>query len=305
MGKGNSTAEGIVFLVVLLVVIIIMPKGTNPKTIVQPVSSTNITSNIKEASVTSNSTYSNKISLGTGNAPYVYQPYEEYITIDNISSEPINITNWKLKNGKDKRAYDNGGTLKFFPADIVTIGQAASFISPNGINTFQNIILNSGETAYVTTGSVSSQLTHKIVSFKENKCAGYLDSRKEYTFTPPLTRDCPRPRDEPGINLLDSECRRFVERMSSCHTPEFNTRDSNDEICYNCVDREPLPSSCVAFIKNRFNYDSCIAIHKNDPGFSGRSWRIFLGRSWEMWATEYETIELFDQSGRLVGSSKY
>jgi len=93
--------------------------------------------------------------------------------------------------------------------------------------------------------------------------------------------------------------------MTPCRTPEFNTRDREEDICYNCVDGKLLSSSCVAFIKSHFNYGSCIANHASNPNFSGRTWRIFLGKGWEMWAEDYETIELFDQLGRLVDSRSY
>ena len=301
--EGNGTLEGIVILAVLLVIILIMPKGA-PDSTTTPDSSRNTGSSGGNVTST-NSSYARDISLGTGNAAYVYQPYEEYITIDNRGRESIDITNWQLKNGKDKRAYDFGGSLKYFPADTATIGQAAIFVSPSGLNKFQNVVLKPSETAIITTGSIGSQLPYKIVSFKENICSGFLGDLPEYRFTPTLTRDCPRPENESGVSGLDIECRRFIERMSSCYTPKFNTRDSEGNICSNCVDGKPLSSSCVTFIKNHFNYSSCIANHANDSNFSGRTWRIFLGKGWEMWAKDYETIELFDQLGRLVDSRSY
>ena len=305
MKNGNGTLEGIVILAVLLVIILIMPKGA-PDSTTAPNSSGNTSSS--EGNVTStNSSYARDISLGTGNAAYVQQPYEEYVTIDNRGREPIDIANWQLKNGKDKRAYDLGGDLRYFPADTAKIGQAVPFVSPSGLNQFQNVVLKPSETAIITTGKVGSQLPYNIVSFKENVCSGYLGELPEYTFTPPLTRNCPRPENEPGVSALDTECRRFIEGMPSCRTPEFNTRDSEGDICYNCVDSRLLSSACVAFIKNHFNYGSCIANHANDLDFSSQTqtWRIFLGRGWEMWAKEYETIELFDQFGRLVNSRAY
>ena len=303
MKDGNSTGEGIAILAILLVIIIIMPKGISNSTI-NP-SQNSISSSSGENVVVPNSSYARDISLGTGNAAYTYQPYEEYITIDNRGRDPIDITNWQLKNGKDKRAYDLGSTLRYFPADIAIIPQATLVLSPTGHNIFQNVVLKTGEQAIITTGRIGSQLPYKIVSFKENICSGYIENLDEYAFTPPLSRNCPRPADEPGVSYLDTECRKFIERMSSCRTPKFNTRDKEGNICYNCVDNKALSSSCVAFIKNHFSYASCLAYHQNDSNFSGRTWRIFLGQGWEMWAKEYETIELFDLLGRLVTSRSY
>ena len=305
----NSTAEGVVILVILIVVMIVTLMGDSNST-ESPSHTSNSSANTSLGggeTVSTNSPYARDISIGTGNAAYTYQSYEEYITIYNRGREPIDITNWQLKNGKDKRAYDLGGDLRYFPADTAKIGQAVLFVSPSGLNQFQNVVLKPSETAIITTGKIGPQSPYNIVSFKENVCSGYLEELPEYAFTPPLTRNCPRPENEPGVSALDTECRRFIERMSSCHTPEFDTRDSEGNICYNCVDSKLLSSACVAFIKNHFHYGSCIANHANDPDFFSQiqTWRIFLGRGWEMWAKEYETIELFDQLGRLVDNRSY
>ncbi len=303
MGKSDGMLEGIIILIVLIIIMIITPKGTSNIATKSPQSDTQSSS--AEKTPTPTSPYKQSISLSTGNAPYAYQSYEEYITIDNVGSGPIDITNWQLKNGKGERAYSQGGNLQYYPSDVAIIGQATSFVSPTGSNSFKDIVLQQGESAVITTGSVSNQSPYKIVSFKENICSGYLDDLPEYTFTPPLSTNCPRPKNEPGVELLDSECRTFIENMSSCRTPKFNTVDENGDICYNCVNSKPLSSSCVDFIKNHFNYSSCIANHKNDSDFSGRTWRIFLGKGWEMWAEKYEKIELFDQLGRLVNYRSY
>ncbi|MEK7461813.1 MAG: lamin tail domain-containing protein [Patescibacteria group bacterium] len=305
---GNSTAEGIAILAIIAVIMLATFKGT-PNSTAKPSntsdSATGNTSSKTENLAVNNSSYAKSISLNTGNARSAYQPYEEYISIYNKSREPISITNWQLKNSKSKRAYDFGGTLRYFPSDIAIIGQAALFISPNSLNTLQNIVLKPGETAVITTGSVGSQSPYKIVSFKENICSGYLEDLPEYTFTPSLTRNCPRPANESGVNNLDTECRKFIERLASCYTPKFNTLDKDGGICSNCVDDKPLSSSCVAFIKNRFNYGSCIAYHVGDKDFADRTWRIFLGKGWEMWANKYETVSLLDQFGRLVVEKTY
>ncbi len=302
--KGNGMIEGIIILIILIVIMFIAPKGNRNPT-ANPSNISENTNSSEDNTITPKSSYAEIISLSSGSASYAYQPYEEYITIYNRGRESVNITGWKLKNGKDKRAYDLGGALRYFPADIAIIGQAAPFIPPNGSSKLQDIILKPGATAILTTGSISSQLPYKIVSFRENICSGYLEDLSEYTFTPPLTRNCPRPAEEPGVSNLDTECRQFIERMGSCHTLKFNTLDKDGDICHNCVDNKLLSSSCVAFIKNHFNYGSCIANHANDPDFSNDTWRIFLGQGWEMWANKYETISLLDQFDRLVTEKTY
>ena len=169
--KDNSMMEGVLILAVLIVIMIVTLMGDSDSTTNPSNPSVNNGSG-GENIVTSDSSHALNISLGTGNASYAYQPYEEYITIDNREREPVDITNWQLKNAKDKRAYDLGGSLKYFPADTAKIGRAAPFVSPMGTNIFQNVILQDGETAVITTGLIGSQLPYKIVSFKENICSG-------------------------------------------------------------------------------------------------------------------------------------
>ena len=306
MIKGNSNMEGVVILAILIVIVLIMPKGdSNPQT-KSAQGKIQSTSNVSGENVVSpKSPDTQNISLSTGNAAYAYQSYEEYITIYNRGRDSVDITGWQLKNAKDKRAYSFGGDLRYFPRDTAIIPQATLLVSPLGNNLLQNVVLGSGETAIITTGSITSQLPYKIVSFKENICSGYLENMPEYSFTPSLSRSCPRPAEEVGVEGLDTECRNFVKRMSSCRTPKFETRDRDGDICHNCVDGKALSSPCVAFIKSHFNYNSCIANHRNDSEFSGKTWRIFLGKGWEMWAKEYETIELFDLFGRLITSRSY
>lgn len=300
----NDTAVPVFILIALIVIALIGPKNTS-KTAASPSGPSKSAGSDAANVVIPSSPQASSIGLGTGNASYTYQPYDEYINVYNKGREPVDITGWQLKNGKSERAYDMGGTLKQFPADFATIGQAALFISPQGFNILQDVVLKPGETAIITTGQVGSQLPYKIVSFKENICSGYLEDLLEYKFTPHLTRNCPRPANEPGIAYLDTECRKFVERMGACHTPKFETRDKDREICYNCVDGKSLSGSCIAFIKNHFNYGSCIAYHQGDANFSGRTWRVFFGKGWEMWAQKYETITLFDRLGQLVSERSY
>jgi len=253
-----------------------------------------------------NSSYSNSISLSGGNASYSIQPYTEYISIGNNGSNPINITGWSLKNAKNERPYAVGGNLQRFPADIVLIPQAVTFISSNNNNIFQDVVLNKGEKAIITTGSIGVKSPYAIVSFKENKCSKYLENLPEYKFTPPLSSSCTRPSREPGVNNLDVPCQKYLNSMRSCHTPKFNTVDKDGNVCSNCVDDNPtLSGSCVAFIKAHFNYSGCIASHQSDPDFSGKTWRIFLSHPWELWADSHETISLFDSSGTLVDYKSY
>ncbi len=248
-----------------------------------------------------------QLSLSTGNAGYAYQSYEEYIVLENNGDQPVDITGWQLRNGKDRRVYNRGGSLQRFSSDVATIPQATLLLSPQGANVMSNVILGSGERAVITTGSVGVRHPYRIESFKENICTGYLESLPDYSFQPSLASyDCPRPELESGVTNLDVACRKVIERLPSCETPEFELRDSKDETCSTCLQGQRLSGACAAFIKEHFSYQGCIAYHGGDTGFTeDKDWRIYLGRGWEMWAEEYEAVELFDRSGNLIISENY
>ncbi len=314
--KGSSTSEGLWILTVLLIIFFffILPDNSprtssTPSTYGQDTSSS-IQSGGQNTTganlyTNPNSSYAKHISLSKGNASYADQSYEEYVTIHNNGSAPIDITGWQLANAKGQRSYDYGGMLRRFPSDSISIPKASLYINPFGFSPVQDVIIQRGETAVITTGSVGASTPYKITSFKENICTGYLEEMPEYSFTPQLSRDCPIPDEEPGLENYGKECKDFVNNLSSCQTPDFQEKDKQGEVCHNCVNGVRLSSSCVAFIKERFNYAGCIAHHSSDPDFYGRAWRVFIGRGWQMWAEDDETISLFDRLGNLVDSISY
>lgn len=303
--------EGILILAVLLVIIISMPKDksntamVSPGSIFSPGSFVDYSGGNTGSAAIKSAHQSQYISLGTGNAAYSYQSYEEYVTIDNYGRTPANITGWQLKNGKDERPYYQGGMLQRFSADVALIPQAARLLSPTGQNFFEDIILAGGESAVITTGSVGVQSPYKIVSFKENSCTGYLERLPDYAFTPALSQNCPQPERETGIETLPPECRDVISTLSTCQTPKFESHDRNRETCDNCLNGESTPSYCAAFMREHYSYEGCVKNHATDADFYGWTWRIFLGRGWEMWAKDYETIELFNISGQLVDFKNY
>lgn len=311
--RGAGNLDAVLIIAFLIFVMLVTPRGSGPSssgtglfsgpTLFGTGSGGSSSSVISSAPVNAGAA---SISLNSGNAAYSYQPYEEYIEMVNWGDAAINITGWRLKNGKDKRAYDRGGTLQRYSADIAVIPQATRLLSPSGGSVMEDVILGRGERAILTTGTVGVRSPYAITSFKENKCTGYLERLTDYAFQPPLTTSCPRPENEPGVEGLDRECRRVVESLSSCQTPSFGGKDSRGDYCANCLNGTPLSSHCKAFIEEHFSYRGCIAYHAGDSDFSsGRTWRIFLGRSWEMWAEDYESIELFDRFNNLVSAISY
>lgn len=252
------------------------------------------------------SLYTNSIDLDIGNASYETDPTEEYITLYNTGDLPVTISGWHLTNGKDKRPFiQNSKTVVAVP-DNVTIPLGTTFLSATGLNALSPIVLRGGESAIITSGSVGSRSNIPIVSFKINKCIGYLEKSAEYTFTPSLPSNCISPKNEPGIEYLDTKCQDFIEGMGSCHVPKFGGKDFEGNRCDDCVDgARGLSRSCTAFLRAHYSYAGCLANHGNDADFLGKQWRVFLGNKWELWAERRETISLFDSIGKLIDYQSY
>lgn len=246
------------------------------------------------------------LSLSPGNARSEIQPYREYVVITNWGKAAVNITGWTLRNGKDKRVYYVGNQPQRFSADVAVIPGASPVLMPSGGGTVQDVVLQPGEKAVVTTGLVGNRTPYAITSFRENSCTGYLERLDDYNFQPALETRCPDPAQEPGFEYLDPQCRAVVEDLSPCETPSFEPKDRNGDPCQNCLDGQIVSSGCGAYLREHFSYQGCLANHAGDANFKfGNTWRVFLGRTWEMWGRDYESIELYDKSGSLAAFVNY
>ena len=245
------------------------------------------------------------LALNSGNASYEDEAYKEYIELDNWGDTNLNITGWTLKNGKDKRTYASGDSLQQFSADVATIPQGTKLLRAQGGSAMGDIVLEPGERAIITTGYIGVNSPIQITSFKETSCTGYIEGLPEYAFTPTLSTSCPSPSREPGLANLDRDCQDYISGLSSCNTPEWSAKDSNGETCTTCIRGRRLSNQCAAFIKEHFSYQGCVAYHASDKDFSKKTWRIFLGRAWQMWSDKYETINIFDRAGNLVTGREY
>lgn len=308
--KGASNLSGILIIAVIVVIMLGQSGGSKSGSSLGWGTGTTISSGggsglFSSQSLSSGGSEPSKLTIGTGNASYAMQSYEEYITLDNSGRSAVNITGWQLKNGKDKRPYYTGSALQRFSADVVVIPKAALVLSPTGESLNQDVILKSGERAILTTGSLGSRSPYQITSFKENMCTGYLEDLPDYNFIPSLSRNCLAPENEPGFENLDVPCRKIVERLNRCETPQIGERRSGEEYCPDCYQGQLLSSHCKAFLVEHFSYKGCLAYHQGDSNFAGKTWRLFLNRGWEMWAKDYETIELFDRNGTLVNYQNY
>lgn len=316
--KGGMTEGLLIFLGIIVVIFVLLGKSGVPGTgtsfsLLGPVSGNSSSASGDNSSLSANlpvptrtSPYAGKIHLGSGNAAYEIQPSQEYITIENDSASPVDITGWTISNGAGLRTYPVGGNQEKFASDVVTIPQGSALIS--SVSSLQDIVLKTNESAAIVTGSVGTTYPYKITTFKENECTGYLTQSNiySYSFSPSIEKSCVEPRDEPGSNGLDLTCQNYIESMQSCHTPKYNTVDSQGNVCNNCVDGDSgLSNACVAYIQTHFSYEGCLANHENDPNFYGSIWHVYLGRSFELWAANHEVITLYDSTGKVVDYLSY
>ncbi len=258
----------------------------------------------KDTSYTSIGSGTGTLRVERGNAKYENDPMSEYVVIENNGSKPVNITGYRLENGKSARSYAVGSQYLHYTSDVGVIPQGTKIVSPDGKSHLENIVLNRGEKAVVITGGPGNLTSFVLNSFKENSCTGYLE--ETYQFPSGLEKSCIRPSNEVGYESLDNSCRRYIDSMRSCHTPKYGGRDNDGEVCRDCIDGTPgLSSMCIAYVKSHFSYEGCLANHIGDKNFEGKTWYVYLHRPWEMWSNEEETISLFDQNNVLIDNISY
>lgn len=254
-------------------------------------SSVGASNNISDGS---RSPYAGQIYLGGGNSSYSIQPFEEYVTLQNNGSRAVNVTGWTLTNSKGTRPIQTSSNSYIYPAaESATIGQGTTFLNPSGVFQIGPIILLPGDNAIVTTGQPFSQFPFSIyTSFKENICEGYL---KDYPFEPQLSYACPYPTNDKDIRTVTSECYTYMQSLSACEDPQKYDKKNFDQ----------QTSQCKDFMTARLSYPRCVALHGDDSNFTTHQWRIFLGKQREMWASQRETITLYDASGLIVDQISY
>ena len=61
-------------------------------------------------------------------------------------------------------------------------------------------------------------------------------------------------------------------------------------------------NTCVNYISNAQNYTNCVTKNQSDSGFLTGTWRIYFDKSSRLWKDKGDTIELLDNSGKVVDS---
>jgi hypothetical protein len=222
------------------------------------------------------SRYAQDISFYAGNT-HSTEPDSEYLS---FSYNPRDKSKLLISGFQVKSTATGRGT---------TIGNGVLLPFSGQINQASPIFLEPGDRVYLITG-------HSPVgfSFRTNKCTGYFAQFQK--FTPWLPTECPRPDSEPKPtppNHFSDACLDYIATLPACIVPLQNI-----PVAY-------LEPQCRTFITEKINYNTCVLNHKNDPGFRGNLWYIYLNQSLELWKNQRETIKLLDMSGKTIGTVAY
>jgi hypothetical protein len=168
-----------------------------------------------------------------------------------------------------------------------TIAGGAVVPNPNDVNATETIFLSAGDNVYILTGRSPNGL-----SFRLNKCIGYLGQNQ--TYNPSLPNECPLVRNEAlpqAPNALNDACLNYLQGIGSCQIVANPPGTQSHE--------------CQQFVIERTNYNWCLSKHRNDSDFFKNEWRVYLGRGNRLWKNSREVIRLIDQDGKIVYETTY
>ncbi len=220
---------------------------------------------------TRESAYKYKATLRADSAAKKTNPQEEYVEIQASSNnkEPLFISSWSLEGVKGLE---------------IKLGQGAYLPYAAQVNPQENIFLKPGEKAYIITGKSPIG-----ASFRLNKCTGYFEQFQD--FAPRLPEQCPYPDEETLPSGLSDACLDYIERMPRCEIdisiPWY------------------LDAACQNYINGNVNYNKCVELRRNDADFYKGEWRIYLGRSEELWKNKTETVILYDEIKKIIDWDSY
>ncbi len=211
--------------------------------------------------------------LSIGSDAKKTDPQQEYIEIRISSSNknPVLITGLTLKNKNGEQA---------------VIGKGTKMPYINYINPQEDIYLQPGETAIVSTGQSPIG-----INFLINRCSGYLAQMQE--FFPKLKLECPDPiKDELLPAMLDNTCLDYIKK-------EFEKCKTKITFPYG------VSANCQSYVNERLNYNSCVNWHKKDSNFYKTEWRVYLGRNAEFWDNSHDIVTLSDSEGKIIDWRSY
>ncbi len=217
-----------------------------------------------------------RVSFGAVYGAAATDPSQEYIEVqaNYANQDQINISGWRIQSLKTGRT--------------AVIGTAVETPLTGSGGLPGAVVLRPGERAVVTSGRSPIG-----VSFRANKCSGYLAQFQ--TFTPALVPQCPAMMEElfaaGGALANENTCIQAASRIAPCKT--LTAPPSG------------VSASCSAFLTRMSSYNSCVERHRSDFDFRLNEWRVFEGNTTELWAGTGDTLVLLDQRGQLVSSASY
>ncbi len=218
------------------------------------------------------SPYRGHVSLKAGTAA---ESSNEYVEIEGISSSVVSLQGWSIVSLLS-------GARLFLP-------QAADPYVLGGVNILIPPSVERGSTVLVYSGR-----SPVGVSFRENRCSGYLEQLQ--SFEPSLSSSCPDasevlPLNAENIRRYGSNCIDYSRTISDCTFPST------------------LPSTltpiCRSFLTNTFSYNGCVGAYRGTLGFDSDEWRLYLSGTGELWSNSHDVLRLLDAQGKTVDSITY
>lgn len=207
------------------------------------------------------------LSLGDGSADAHAQHL--IIEADAANTAPVSLSGWSLQSALT-------GTRAALPP-------AAPRFTQGVINAVEPVALDPGSSAIVATN-----FSPVGVSFRENRCTGYLGAFQ--SFVPALETSCPSPAQDVAARVKDDTCAFFAQTLAPCTIPRSVPQD--------------LSASCRHALSAALTYNSCVGLHRSEDSFFSQTWRLYLDSVFPLWRA-HDTVRLLDANGRVVDVLTY
>ncbi|MEI6296798.1 MAG: hypothetical protein WCO84_04110 [bacterium] len=190
------------------------------------------------------------------------------ISVLPTSKKSINITGWKIK-----------GVIDSVPK---VIEKGVPIFKQGKVNEEKDVVVYPGEKALILPG-----YSPIGVSFKLNKCSGYLEQFQ--AFTPHLSQSCPRDYLEGNLDL---SCTLFLKTITNCNAyiKEF-PRDVSKE--------------CQDVVNRRLNYNACVEENYQDTNFGSGEWRVYMNSTNSFGSKGGDMISIYDADNNLISTIFY
>lgn len=225
------------------------------------------------------SPYFKKADISSFKPPTFYTPSLIKLSVSLSSKEELKITGWRIE------------------------GKRGAFTIPKGVNKYDSNNPNFTEDIYVKNGdkvyisSAASPFIGNNLSFRPNKCLGYLE--KSFNFTIAISQNCPRPQTDRLPRNLSEDCLSYIQDRNRCESLESDKLEKWDIF---------KDSTCMDYINLNFTYPGCFRNYSQDQDFLTKEWHIYMnvsGPEREIMDFVHDTIYLKDQNGLFIDKYKY